>query len=391
MMENNQSMSMDRNFFREGSWNDTNRYGNMQDLGDYSDANSVWRSGASLSQDNGQPVEELYKELTDFIPMVQSFMDIRSQRPFTHQAPVIFTPRPPRGSSSEKVSERKAGKITPTCAKKQRASKGRAVDNCKNMNLDNEDNFRNDVSHGSSRPSAPDKENISDGNEAETLNTANNAELLQLRNQVEDLEKRLGAKEEELLNSTRNSADQIEMMQIKVEELHQQIQEKDSLIKTAHLQLCYKKNELADARSLLKKAEEDSKASNQKIQKLEDEINRLRSQITVVASFFETLEQKSTINKTERVQSPEDPDVDPSFSTCDSDFNSYHVESIEDEQYMISEIEKREREDIEQARRKYLEAVITAKNNPGEESLSLAADLRLQLQQFLLRPTLEIC
>ncbi|GLJ18235.1 hypothetical protein SUGI_0322510 [Cryptomeria japonica] len=394
-MENNQSLSMDRNFFRESLWNDVKGYGSVQDFGNYPASASGWGSGPSspsvASQATGHVDKELYKNLLEMIPIVDSFMESRANKSYAHQGTLVFTPKPPRDlSSSQKMLERRGGKTPSTrSGKKQRTPKVGEVDNCKNNSMENEDYLIDEVQPDSTRSSAPDRENLSTGNKYEPLISENNMDLLRLQSQIEELQKKL-AEKEELLKSTESSAIQIEMMQVKLEELQQQNQEKDSLIKSAHLQLCHKKNELADVKSLLKKAEEDSQASNQKAQKLQDDLNGLQRQIAAFISFFEILKEKSPINKTEEVQSSEAPDVDPSILTHDSQLNGHHKEGVEDEEFMaFSEADKTEMEAMEQARKGYLKAVIAAKNDPCEDTLSVAADLRLQLQQLLLKPSLE--
>lgn len=386
---------MDRNFFRESLWNDVKGYGSVQDFGNYPASASGWGSGPSspsvASQTAGHVDKELYKNLIEMIPIVDSFMESRANKSYAHQGTLVFTPKPPRDvSSSQKTLERKGVKTPATrCGKKQRTPKVGEVDNCKKNIMENEDYFVDEAQPDSTRSSAPDRENLSNGNKYEPLISENRIELLRLQSQIEELQKKLVEKEE-LLKSSEGYAIQIETMQVKLEELQQQNQEKDSLIKSAHLQLCHKKNELADVKSLLRKAEEESQASKQKAQKLQDDLNGLQGQIAAVVSFFEILEEKSPVNKTEEVHSYEDPDVDHSLLSHDSQLNGHHKEGIEDEEFMASyEADKTVMEAMEQARKGYLEAVIAARKDPCEKTLSVAADLRLQLQQLLLKPSLE--
>ncbi|KAH9331342.1 hypothetical protein KI387_003450, partial [Taxus chinensis] len=339
-MENNPSISTDRDFFRESLWNDVKGYGSLQDFGNYPASASGWGSGHSspsaASQVDGHVDKVLYRNLLEMIPIVDSFMESRVNKSFAHQGTLVFTPKPSRDLSSKKMPERKVGKTPSTrCTKKQRTPMVGEDNNFKNNCMDGEDYFLNELLPSSLKSSAPDIENISNGNKVETFNIEKSMELLRLESQIEELQKKL-AEKEELLKSTESSANQIEMMQVKLEELQQHIQEKDSLIKSSHLQFCHKKNELADVKLLLKKAEEDLKASNQKAQKLEDDLNGLQCQIAAFVSFFETLQEKSTINITEGVQSSEDPDIDPNVLMHDSRVNGHCKEQIEDEEYMAS-------------------------------------------------------
>jgi len=390
-------MGMDQHFFRE-SWKDVRGYGGMHDMGYLAAGLGSGPSSPSVSsQTNGQVDKDLYRDLVEMVPLVQSLMDYRVNKSFSHYSTLVYTPTPtPRDLSARKMQDQNARKTPQTTrGTKQRAPKeGLLSDNCKNNNVEYQGQFPDEVSIFSSRSSVGHEENMVDGNKAETLSSGNSAELLQLQNQIEVLEKKLVEKEDELLKSAENSAIKMEATQMKLEELQWQIQEKDSLIKAAHLQLCHKKNELADVKSLLKKAEEDSKASKGKLQKLEEDLNGLRCQIAAFISFFQTAEDKTATSGMHGVQSPEDLDVDPDFSSQASHLNSSYMVDLQDEiehdHHMAStQSDKKEEEDLEQARRMYLAAIIAAKNNPGEESLCLAAGLRVQLQQFLLRPTLE--
>lgn len=382
-------MAMDQHFFRE-SWKDVRGYDGMHDMGYPAAGLGSGPSSPSVSsQTNGHVDKDLYRDLVEMVPLVQSLMEYRGNKSFSHYSTLVYTPTP-RDMSARKMQDQN-GRKTPqtTRGTKQRAPKeGVLSDNCKNNNVEYQGQFLDDVSICSSRPAVGHEENMVDGNNVETLSSGNSAELLQLQNQIEVLEKKLAEKEDELLKSAENSAIKIEAMQTKVEELQWQIQEKDGLIKAAHLQLCYKKNELADVKSLLKKTEEDSKASKWKLQKLEEDLNGLRCQIASFISFVQAAEETTATRQ--GAQFAEDLDVDPDFSSQDSHLNGSYMDDREHDSHMVStESDKKEEEDLEQARRMYLAAIIAAKNNPGEESLCLAAGLRVQLQQFLLRTTLE--
>lgn len=385
-------MAMDQHYFGE-NWKDVRGYGGMHDMGYLAAGMGSGPSSPSVSsQANGHVDKDLYRDLVEMVPLVQSLMDYRGNKSFSHYSTLVYTPTPtPRDLSARKMQDQN-GRKTPQSTRrtKERAPKeGFLSDNCKTNNVEYQGQFLDEVSICSSRSSVG-HENIVDGNKAETLSTGNSAELLQLQNQIEVLEKKLVEKEDELLKSAENSTIRMEALQRKVEELQRQMLEKDSLIKAAHLQLCHKKNELADVKSLLKKAEEDSKASNWKLHKLEEDLSGLRCQIAAFISVFQAAEEKAATSGMQGVQSPEDLDVDPNFSSQDSHLNSSYMDEIEHDHHVASTPpDKKEEEDLEQARRMYLAAIIAAKNNPGEESLCLAAGLRVQLQQFLLRSTLE--
>eukprot|EP01018_Ginkgo_biloba_P024425 Gb_13301 [translate_table: standard] len=390
-MENHQSISMDQHFFRE-SWKDVKGFGGVQDLC-YS--TTGWSSGPSSpsasSQTSGQVDKVLYKNLVEMVPLVQSLMDHRVNKSFSHRASLIYTPTPSRDRSSKKMSEQKGKKtLQTTCAtKRTERNNGLLSEHCNNINMENQEHIPDELSICSSRLSEPEGQQTSNGEKAETVSNVNGAELFQLQSQIEALEKKLVEKDE-LLKSAENSVSQLDSMRVKVEELQLQIQQKDSLIQSAHIQLSQKKNELANLQAHLKKAEDDAKASNQKVKKVEEDLDGLQRQIAAFISFFEIAEQKAASSTSQGIKSSEDVEIDPNFSIQDSDANCLYKETVEDENYAISsELDRAEVEEIEHARRMYLAAVIAAKNNPGEESLSLAADLRVQLQQFLLRPALE--
>eukprot|EP00252_Welwitschia_mirabilis_P017844 TRINITY_DN3971_c0_g1_i1.p1 TRINITY_DN3971_c0_g1~~TRINITY_DN3971_c0_g1_i1.p1 ORF type:complete len:287 (-),score=89.17 TRINITY_DN3971_c0_g1_i1:393-1253(-) len=269
---------------------------------------------------------------------------------------MVFTPNP----SSRKINDQK-GRKTPqtTRGTLQRAKQSLPSENGK-------DNFLDDPHHFS------DVENEN--------NNVTNAELLQLRSRIEDLEKKLTEKETELTQSRENSSLQIEEMKLKLEQLTYHVEEKDGLIKAAHLQLCHKKNELTDAKMLQRKAEEEYKASQIKARKLEDDLNILRYHIATFASILDATGMRST----------REFGSEGFGETGDSHSDDNDMENIEEEEGSApSYIKREELEEIEQAKRMYLAAVVAARNKPVEESLSLTATLRSQLQQFLKRPSLE--
>ncbi|KAK8684456.1 hypothetical protein V6N13_040483 [Hibiscus sabdariffa] len=131
-----------------------------------------------------------------------------------------------------------------------------------------------------------------------------NDELIVLREQVEDLQKRLLEKEE-LLKSAEISRNQINDVQAELDQLNQHAAEKDSLIKSIQLQLYDAKIKLADKQAALEKTQWEAMTSKQKLEKLQNDIDSMQGEFS---TFMRLL---NGLTKNNRTACAEDYDVAP--------------------------------------------------------------------------------
>ncbi|KAK8499848.1 hypothetical protein V6N13_060910 [Hibiscus sabdariffa] len=131
-----------------------------------------------------------------------------------------------------------------------------------------------------------------------------NDELIVLREQVEDLQKRLLEKEE-LLKSAEISRNQINDVQAELDQLNRHAAEKDSLIKSIQLQLYDAKIKLADKQAALEKTQWEAMTCKQKLEKLQNDIDSMQGEFS---TFMRLL---NGLTKNNRTACAEDYDVAP--------------------------------------------------------------------------------
>ncbi|KAL4296616.1 hypothetical protein GQ457_12G006270 [Hibiscus cannabinus] len=296
------------------------------------------RTESSLARSvPGNVDSELYKDLVEMIPLVQSLIERKPNSSFTRRGSIIYTKTPSRESLSRKVSDvrgRNGALSIPVRRKK--------------------DQIDRNGSNGDSLSICSSKDLIEENE---------NDELIVLREQVEDLQKRLLEKEE-LLKSAEISRNQINDVQAELDQLNRHAAEKDSLIKSIQLQLYDAKIKLADKQAALEKTQWEAMTSKQKLEKLQNDIDSMQGEFS---TFMRLL---NGLTKNNRTACAEDYDVAP-----------YHLEHLP----YIDDVDDKEMPEMEEARRAYIAALDVAKEKKDEESLAAAARARLYLQSVLFK------
>ncbi|KAH9615636.1 hypothetical protein KSS87_012666 [Heliosperma pusillum] len=345
----------------------------------------------SIGLTNNNNVDrDLYNDLVQMVPLVQSLIERKASSSFTRRGSMIYTKTPSRDSKKNGAKS--------TNGKKNR---------------DNEQG----------KESKNDQDGVSDNSSTFAANMAaekDREELTALREQLEDLHQKLLEKDE-LLKATEVSKNQISSVQSQIDELKRSATEKDSLLKSIQSQfndakethyaltsysylgimivlvktnnskkelplICYQSFvvdltdildisyklachspliKLAEKQAALEKLQWEAKTSNQKVEILQEELDSMQSELSSLMIVFEGL------SKDGLVTGGEDYDVIPHFVD--------HLPNIDD----LDEIELL---NMEEAREAYLIAVEMAKEKQDEESLYAAARARYYLQSFVFRP-----
>lgn len=285
----------------------------------------------------------LFKDLVEIVPLVQSLIDRKASSSFTRRGSMIYTKTPSRESLSKKITEPKGRNATQSIPTKKRRDPG-DKDHSKNAsnNFDAES-----FSSFSSRASAAEKDR---------------EELVMLKEQVEDLQKKILEKDE-LLKSAEISKNQMNAVQVKLDELKQQAEEKDSLIKSTQRKLSDAKIKLADKQAALEKIQWEAMTSNREVEKLQEDLDSLRGEISSFMLLFESLTKNDSATHTA------DYDITPNYLDSLS-----HVDNLDE-----MEIQR-----MEEARQAYIAAVAAAKEKQDEESITAAANARLFLQSLVI-------
>lgn len=283
----------------------------------------------------------LYNDLVEMIPLVQSLIERKANSSFTRRGSMIYTKTPSRETLSRKAMGRNAAQSIPIKKKKDQVDREQAKSFGNNQEGDGFSIF-------SSRALTAEKES---------------EELAVLREQYEDLQKKLVEKDE-LLKSAEISKDEMNDLHVKFNELKRQAAEKDSLAKSVQLQLSDAKVKLADRQAALEKLRWEASTSNQKVEKLQEELNSIQDQFSSFLHIFDGL-AKSQSN-----EHADDYDVAP-----------YHFDPVP----YIDDINDMEMQKMEKARQAYVTAVATAKERQDEESLAAAASARSYLQSLVFR------
>ncbi|XWS60399.1 hypothetical protein CRYUN_Cryun07bG0033300 [Craigia yunnanensis] len=282
----------------------------------------------------------LYKDLVEMIPLIQSLIERKANSSFTRRGSMIYTKTPSRESLSRKATDikgRNAAQSIPVRKKKDQVDKN----DCNNQDGDSYSIF-------SSRALTAEKKN---------------EELVALREQLEDLQRKLMEKDE-LLKSAEISKNQINDVHAELDKLKLHAAEKDSLVKSIQMQLSDAKIKLADKQAALEKTQWEAMTSNQKVEKLQNDIDSMQGEFS---SFMLLL---NGLTKNNPTTCAEDYDVAP-----------YHLDHLP----YIDDVDDKETQKMEEARQAYVAAIATAKEKQDGESLAAAASARLYLQSFLFR------
>ncbi|KAJ7544058.1 hypothetical protein O6H91_09G063200 [Diphasiastrum complanatum] len=307
--------------------------------------------------------KDLYQNLVEMIPLMESFMDQRGnqRRSFSHHASLVYTPAPPRDGPARKESPLKTNKN-----KQQKSSKPGEVKG-DGPRWEEQENVLTKV----------ETENGHESNDQSYHNQSANQHTLQLQNQIEELKQKLSEKDQ-LLQAVRTYDDAHdavtktnEQLQNKIEELQQELTKKEYLAHSVQLRLSEQQHEIEGMSTLLGRLQGDVLRKNDKTFRMEEELDGLRCQVTALRYQLEAVDLNGA-------------DLDNA--------NAQGIELDQDEQHQMSVSSTgkscEEFTNMESARRMYLAAVVAAREKPGEEALTLAAELRMQLQTFLMQPPL---
>ncbi|GKV25183.1 hypothetical protein SLEP1_g34655 [Rubroshorea leprosula] len=301
------------------------------------------QSSLANSAGSGNVDRVLYNDLVEMIPLVQSLIERKARSSFTRRGSMIYTKTPSRESLSRKAAEPRGRTALQSIPKKKKDQADR--DQCKNLsNNQDGDSF----SIFSSRAMATENED---------------EELATLKEKLEDLQNKLVEKDE-LLKSAEISKKEVNDIHAKFEELRCQTAEKDSLVKSIQLQLSDAKIKLADKQAALEKLQWEAMTSNQKVEKLQEELDSMQGEFSSFMHIFEGL------TKSHSNIYAEDYDVAP-----------YHLDRLP----YIDDMDDMEMQKMEKARQAYITAIVATKEKQDEESLAAAASARLYLQSLVFR------
>ncbi|KAL9438382.1 hypothetical protein AB3S75_024122 [Citrus x aurantiifolia] len=279
---------------------------------------SLGNSGAT----NSNVDRDLYKDLVEIVPLVQSLIDRKASSSFTRRGSMIYTKTPSRESLLKKTTDPKGRNAAQSLPPKRKKDNG-------DKDLEKEIE-----------------------------------ELVALREQVEDLQRKMFEKDE-LLKSLESSKSQVNAVHLKLDELKRLVAEKDSLIKSTQLQLSEAKIKLADKQAALEKSQWEAMTVSRKAEKLQEEVESMKGEMSSFMQIFEGLiKNDSTVN------ADDDYDIKPYYSDYLSD---------------IDDLDDVEMQRMEEAREAYITAVAMAKEKQDEESMATAARARLHLQSFVFR------
>lgn len=328
---------------------------------------SALSSFLPIIRSDGSVDKVLYQNLVEMIPLVETFMEQQTASSFPRHASLVYTPSPSREALHLKKAVDHSSKGKKARGQLVRGKKGELKDslfwdNAENMFHNNREIYSEEIPM------------LSFPTDHQVDQTAvNKAEILQLQSQIEQLELKLH--EETHLQAAENSARQTELLQLQanIDGLQKQISEKEQEIQTAQEELSDKQYEVVGLHSLLEKAEAGVQASNTKASKVEEELNGLQCQVATL--FF----RMQNISKSFE-------DVDERESATTSCGSSVGMRTMG--QTSPFQVDDLEADRVELTRRKYLAALIAAREYPSEEVLSLVAVLRAQLQAFVMRPAI---
>ncbi|GLT44096.1 hypothetical protein SLA2020_180120 [Shorea laevis] len=298
------------------------------------------QSSLANSAGSGNVDRVLYNDLVEMIPLVQSLIERKARSSFTRRGSVIYTKTPSRESLSRKAADPRGRTALQSIPKKKKDQAGRDQGENLSNNQDG-DSF----SIFSSRAMATENED---------------EELAALKEQLEDLQNKLVEKDE-LLKSAEISKKEVNDIHVKFDELRHQTAEKDSLVKSIQLQLSDAKIKLADKQAALEKLQWEAMTSNQKVEKLQEELDSMQGEFSSFMHIFEGLTRSHSDIYAE------DYDVAP-----------YHLDRL-------PYIDDMEMQKLEKARQAYITAIVAAKEKQDEESLAAAASARLYLQSLVFR------
>ncbi|KAG6572914.1 Protein MICROTUBULE BINDING PROTEIN 2C, partial [Cucurbita argyrosperma subsp. sororia] len=301
---------------------------------------SISTSATTADGANGNVDRELYNNLVEMVPLVQSLIDRKASSSFSKRGSMIYTKTPSRESLHRKKG-RNIGHSVPTKNKKDHGDKdqGRDVDN------------------------NPDADAFAVLSSSSLASERDNEELTTLREQLEDLQKKLLEKDE-LLKSAEMSNDQMNSVYAKLDALNLQSAEKDSMMKSIHSQLSDAKIKLADKQAALEKMQWEVMTSNSKIEELQEELMSSQGDVSSFMLLLEGLMKND----------------------CNEGMEDYSLSlHLPESCPYIDDMDDLEMQKMEEASQAYIAAVAAAKARQDEESIAAAATARSCLQSFVFR------
>lgn len=275
----------------------------------------------------------LFNDLVEMVPLVQSLIDQKVNPSFTRRGSMIYTKTPSRESLARKTTEvkvRNGVQSIPTKGNKDhKNNQDRIADNSSML----------------SRLSPTEKDM---------------EELLVLREQVLDLQRKLSEKDE-LLKSAEISKTEI---QAKLNEVNTEAAENDVLLNSTQVQLADTKIKLADKQAAVEKLQWEAMTSNQRVEKLQKDLQGVQGEISSFMLVFEGLARNAS------TLAAEDFDA----VSCASDHNPD-----------LDDLDEIQMQKLEAAREAYATAVAAAKVKQDDESIAAAASARMHLQSFVMR------
>ncbi|WJX90118.1 hypothetical protein P8452_72049 [Trifolium repens] len=316
----------------------------LQNSSNFGDSDS-WLSSSSTavaSAPNSNLNRDLFNDLVEIVPLVQSLIDRKSSRSFTRRGSMIYTKAPARESLVKKATDSKSRNVA------QSISATKIRDHGANEQGQNENNNSDSFSMFSGRAFTSEKDI---------------EELATLKEQIGDLQLKLREKDE-LLKSAENLRDQMNAVNAKLDEMKHHVSEKDGSLKYTQQQLSDAKIKLADKQAALEKIHWEMITSNKKVEKLQEELDSVQTDISTFTLLLEGLA------KTDTAKYSDDYDTKPYV------FN--YVPDIDD-------MDEMECQKIEEARKAYIAAVAVCNEKQDEESIAAAANARLHLRSLLFK------
>ncbi|EXB89111.1 hypothetical protein L484_016671 [Morus notabilis] len=301
------------------------------------------RNQPSISGTAARNVDrDLFKDLVEIVPLVQSLIDRKASSSFTRRGSVIYTKTPSRESQYRRASGIKGRNTAQSIPARKKREPGER--------------------EGKNGSNNPDAESISLFSARASM-ADDREELDLLKGQLEDLQRKLLEKDESL-KSAEVLKNEMTAIHAELDELKIQSSEKESLIKSTQRQLADAKIKLADKQAALEKIQWQAMTSHTKVEKLQEELISVQGEISSFMFLFDGL------LKNDCAHYAEDYDISP----CNVD----NLPCIDD----LDEIAMQR---MEEAREAYVAAVAAAKEKKDEESIAAAASARLHLQSFVFR------
>lgn len=187
----------------------------------------------------------------------------------------------------------------------------------------------------------------------------------------------------------------MKLLQAPIDQLRQKLVEKDSYIQSAQLELREHQQGLGELNLLLEQAERGIVKRSHKASSMEAELTTLRCQVLTLRYQLDAVEAAGLVDASQSEQQlntaregpPHRVDMVSSISSEARQKTTFLVSTPapngEEQVSSGSEGSKEEKEELELARRKYLAAIMAARQMPLKESLAMVAECRNQLNTFL--------